>query len=174
MTITPTLLAAPRRSLVVAAKLVAATIVGAVFGVIAVVVAALTGYICYGFKGETFSVGADKAPQAILGIVVVITVYTVIGIGVGTLLNNQIAAVLVALGWTLAGELVATGLLSLWDKGGNIYQYFPGQAASAVTDQFQGGDFAQLAPWAGITVLILYGLLFAGLGSRLTMRRDVT
>lgn len=174
MTITPTFLAAPRRSLVVTAKLIAATLVGIVFGVIAVTVAAITGYICYATKGESFSLTVDKAPQAILGIVIVVTAYTVVGIGVGTLLKNQVAAILVALGWTLAAELVVTGLLSLWSQGDKIYRFLPGNAASAVTDQFTGGDFAQLSPWAGMAVLVLYGLLFAAVVSRLTLSRDVT
>ncbi|MGB9376868.1 MAG: ABC transporter permease subunit [Mycobacteriales bacterium] len=173
MTVTPTFLAAPRRSLVVAAKLIAAAIVGAVFGIIAVLVAIITGYISYAFKHETFTPFVAKSPQAILGIILVITVYMVIGIGVGTLLRNQVAAILVALGWTLAAELVVTGLLSLWSHGQSIYRFFPGNAASAITDQFQGG-FHGLRPWAGALVLVVYGLIFAALGSRLTLRRDVT
>lgn len=174
MTVTPILLAAPRRSLVVAAKLLAATIVGVLFALFAVAVVIITGYICYALKGETFTLGVAKVPQSILGIVLVITVYTVIGIGVGTLLKNQVAALLIALGWTLAAEGIVTVLLSLWKHGDKITRYFPGNAASAVTDKYIGGGFALLGPWTGAAVLLLYGLLFAALGSRLTLRRDVT
>ncbi len=174
MTVTPTFLAAPRRSLVVAAKLAVAAIVGVAFGVIAVAVATLTGYISYAFKGETFTLGVDKAPQAILGIILIVTIYTIIGIGVGTLLKNQVAAILVGLGWSLAAEGVVSALLSLWDKGENIYRYFPGNAASAVTDQYLGGFEGLVTPWQGALILVAYGLVFAALGSRLTLRRDIT
>jgi len=173
MTVTPTFLAAPRRSLVVAAKLIAAALVGTVFGIIAVAVAILTGYISYAFRGETFTPAVDKAPQAILGIILVITIYMVIGIGVGTLLRNQVAAVLVAVGWSLAAEGIISALLGLWSQGENIYKFFPGNAASTLTEQFTGG-FSSLEPWQGAVVLVLYGLAFAALGSKLTLSRDVT
>lgn len=174
-TVTPTFLAAPRRSMVVAAKLLAALLVGAAYAVVALVVAIITGYICYAAKGETFTVNVDKAPQAVVGIVLVIAVYAVVGIGVGTLIKNQVGALLVALGWTLAGEAIATLLLTLWHhQGEKIYRFFPGNAASAITDQYLGGGVHLLAPWAGAAVLLGYGLLFAALGSVLTLRRDVT
>ncbi len=174
-TATPTFLAAPRRSMVVGAKLLAATVVGVLYGIVAVLVAIVTGYICYAAKGETFTVGVDKAPQAIIGIIGVIAVYTVIGIGVGTLIKNQVGAILAALGWTLAGESITTFLLTLWHNNGDkIYRWFPGNAASAITEQFLGGGVRLLAPWAGALVLIAYGLVFAALGSVLTLRRDVT
>lgn len=173
MTITPTFLAAPRRSQVVAAKLAAAGVVGVLFGVVAVAVAVLIGYISDGFKGETFTLNVDKAPQAILGIILVVTTYTIIGIGIGTLLKNQVAAVLVALGWSLAAEQIVSALLTLWEHGEKIYRFFPGNAATSITDQFLGG-FTLLKPWQGALVLILWGLAFAALGSRLTLRRDVT
>jgi len=174
MTVTPTFLAAPRRSMVVTAKLLAAAAVGVVFAAVAVSVAIITGFICYAAAGETFTLGVDKAPQAILGIVLVITVYTIVGIGVGTLLRNQVAALLIALGWSLAAENIVSLLLSLWSHGDKIYRFFPGSAASTITDQFTGSADALLAPWQGATVLVLYGLVFAAVGSMLTMRRDVT
>jgi ABC-type transport system involved in multi-copper enzyme maturation permease subunit len=165
-TATPTFLAAPRRSLVVGAKLIAASAVGVVYGIVAVVVAAVTGFICYAAKGETFTLNVAKAPQAIIGIVGVVAIYTVIGIGLGTLVRNQVAAILIAVGWTLAAEAIVTLLLTLWHhQGDKIYRWFPGNAASAITEQFLGGGLRLLAPWAGALVLVGYGLVFAALGS---------
>ncbi len=174
MTVTPTFLASPRRSLVVAAKLLAALILGLIFAVIAVAVTIITGYICYSLVGESFSLSVDKVPQAIGGIILVITTYAIIGIGIGTLIKNQVAALLLALGWTLAAEGIVSLLLRLWSHGDKIFRFFPGNAASAVTDQFLGGEVAFLKPWQAAVVLVLYGLVFAGVGSRLTLRRDVT
>ncbi|MDP9240427.1 MAG: hypothetical protein M3O55_07280 [Actinomycetota bacterium] len=175
MTVTPTFLSSPQRSMVVGAKLGAGVIIGVVFAAAALLVDVATGYICYAIVGETFTLNVDKAPQAILGIFLVITVYALIGIGLGALLKNQIAAILVGLGWNLAAEPLASTLLSLWHhQGDKIYRYFPGNAASAVTDRFLGGDFALLKPWQGAVVLLLYAVVFAALGARLTMRRDVT
>ncbi len=86
-----------------------------------------------------------------------------IGIGLGTLVRNQVAATVITL------------LLSLWHhQGDKIYRWFPGNAGSAVTDQFLGGGLHLLAPWAGALVLLGYGVAFAALGSALTLRRDVT
>ncbi len=174
-TATPTFLASPRRSLVVAAKLLAAAIVGLTFAIVAVLVAITTSYICYAIKGETFDPGVAKVPQAILGILLVITMYAVIGIGVGTLLKNQVAALLVALGWTLAGEFAVTLLLGIWSQGDKIYRWFPGNSATAITSQYiGGGDVKLLSAWAAALVLVGYALVFAYLGSVLTLRRDVT
>lgn len=175
MTVTPTFLSSPQRSMVVGAKLSAGVIAGAIFAVAALLVDILTGYICYAVVGETFTLNVDKAPQALLGIFLVIVVYTLIGIGLGALLKNQIAAILVGLGWTLAAEKIASILLSLWHhQGDKIYRYFPGNAASAITDQFLGGGVQLLKPWQGAVVLIMYAVVFSALGARLTLRRDVT
>jgi hypothetical protein len=175
MTVTPTFLTAPQRSMVVGAKLAAGAIVGLVFAAVALLADIVTGYICYALVGETFTLNVTKAPQAIAGIMLVIVVYTLIGIGLGTLLKNQIAAILVGLGWTLAAETVASILLSLWHhQGDKIYRFFPGNAATAITDQYLGGGVSLLQPWAGALVLVGYAVLFSLVGARLTLRRDVT
>lgn len=175
MTVTPTFLSSPQRSMVVGAKLSAGAIVGVIFAAAALLVDIVTGSICYAIVGETFTLSVDKAPQAILGIFLVIVTFTLIGIGLGTLLKNQIAAILVGLGWTLAAEKIASVLLSLWHhQGDKIYRYFPGNAASAITDQFLGGDTQLLKPWQGAVVLVMYAVIFSALGARLTLRRDVT
>lgn len=175
MTVTPTFLSAPRRSLVVVAKLIVGVLVGVAYAVVAIAATIVTGVICYAFKGLTFDLGVAKVPQALLGTLFVIAVYTVIGIGVGTLIKNQIAAILIVLGWDLVGETLVSALLGIWKShGSEIYRWFPGNAASAITDQFLGNGITVLRAWQGIIVLIVYGLVFAGVGAALTLRRDIT
>ncbi len=59
-------------------------------------------------------------------------------------------------------------------QGDKIYRWFPGNAASAITEQYLGGGLRLVAPRVGAVVLLGYGVLFAALGSVLTLRRDVT
>lgn len=176
MTVTPTFLSAPRRSEVVGAKLIASLPLGIIFAVVAIGVDIVTGFICYAFTPTSFTLNVPKVGQALLGIFVVIVVYTIIGIGLGTLIKNQIFAIIVALGWSLAVEKIGTGLLSLWSHGQDIYKFFPGNAATSVTGQYLGGggNNGLLSTWQGLLVLIAYGIIFAALGAVITLRRDIT
>lgn len=175
MTVTPTFLSAPRRSLVVVAKLIVGVAVGIAFAIAALIGTLVTAYICYGAVGQTYDLGVPGVWQAVGGTFLVITVYCLIGIGVGTLIKNQIAAILVVLAWNLVGETIVQALLSLWRNHGDaISKWFPGNAASAVTNQFIPGGTPVLHPWQGIVTLILYGIVFAVLGAALTLRRDIT
>ncbi|MCW2507774.1 MAG: hypothetical protein JWP68_922, partial [Modestobacter sp.] len=52
-----------------------------------------------------------------------------------------------------------------------IYKWLPGGALQAVTNSTQGPDV--LEQWQGAVLLLAYGLVFAGLGTVLAVRRDV-
>lgn len=175
MTVTPTFLSAPRRSLVVVAKLIVGVLIGIAFSIVALVGTLITAFICYDAVGESYNLGVPGVGQAVGGTFLVITVFCLIGIGIGTLIKNQIAAILIVLGWNLVGETIFRVLLSLWKHHGNsISQWFPGNAASAVTSQYMPNGTSLLHPWQGIVTLIVYGAVFAVLGAALTLRRDIT
>jgi hypothetical protein len=97
----------------------------------------------------------------------------VIGVGVGALLRNQVAAVV---GIVLYRFLIE-GILSAIPKVQNAYPYLPGGATVSLlqgSDADTGAPFDLLSPWVGGLLLLAYGLVLAILGSRLTVRRDVT
>jgi hypothetical protein len=71
-----------------------------------------------------------------------------------------------ALLWALVIEGVLPALL----RAPTLPKWLPGGAVAALTDP--GGQ--HLSMWAGGLLLAGYGLVLAGVGSRFTIRRDIT
>jgi hypothetical protein len=88
----------------------------------------------------------------------------VLGVGLGGLLRNQLAGVILAVGWALIGE----GILSLV-LGQGAVRWLPGGAAQSV---IAGGD-GELALVPAALVLAGYAGVLTLAASRLTLRRDI-
>ena len=164
----PTFLIEPRRGLVIVAKLIVAAFVGIIYGVAC---AALTAAIMapwLGAMGITIHWVEDGVLLSMLGDLVVIAVFAVVGIGVGVLVRNQIAAVIGALVYLFVLE----PLIDIIPVVKNAYPYLPGAAAGAITGASRG-NLSHLDPVQGGLVLLGWGLLFAGCGWLLTIRRDI-
>jgi ABC-2 type transport system permease protein len=166
-TATATFLAMPRRGRVVAAKVAAQGIVGLVYGVLAVVVTVIAAVICLRVKHVDFELTGDSIPAVLLGALLGTVIYGVLGVGYGALVRNQIAAIVSALLWTT----VADGLLVTFLP--TLGKWTPGGASSAVT-QGTGTGVDLLPVWGGALVLTAYGILFALVGLRITVSRDIT
>lgn len=166
-TITPTLLAAPRRGPMVAAKMAVAAAFAAVIGLacaLATVAAVAIGVLVKDIGPVDVAVFAAVCGGVILGF----AVYGVLGVAVGALVRNQIAAITGALIWTL---LVESIVVSIWPS---IGKWLPGGALNGVL-QVQppgGGEYLPVAAAAG--VLLLYATALAGVAVRTTLRRDIT
>jgi ABC-2 type transport system permease protein len=107
-------------------------------------------------------------------VIVAAAIYGIFGVGLGALLRNQVAAVV----GLVIYLFVAEPILSSIPKVRAAYPYLPGGAASALTqttdpDATPGG-YTLLHAWQGGVLLLAYGIVFAVLGSLLTVRRDVT
>jgi ABC-type transport system involved in multi-copper enzyme maturation permease subunit len=173
-TITPTLLAVPSRTRLVASKLVAYLLAGLAYGVVLVAVGAVLGAVILAARGYPAGLGAPGVVRSMLLAALGCAVWAVFGLGLGTLITNQIVALLTAIGFgVLAGPLLALGLQAA--HAGAVAQYLPNQASAALVQGTNGGFEQQLLPWwGGALVLLAYGLAFAVLGALLTTRRDVT
>ena len=97
--------------------------------------------------------------------------WCVIGVALGILLRNQIAAILVAVIYVFVGDLLIAGLLSLADLDGAV-PYTPNNTSTAVVEGFI--PFELLEWWAGLIVLLAYGVFIALLGWLVGRRRDIT
>jgi ABC-2 type transport system permease protein len=171
-TITPTFLATPRRPRVVVAKMLAHLVVGMGFGLAAVLAALVVGGVVVVVRGYDLGYGADRLWPSIGLAVLAVGLWTLLGIGIGTLIRNQIAAVLVAVFVTFLVEPLATFILSANDLDA-IVKWLPTNASTALTSP--GGSFLDyLAWWAGGLVLLGYAAVLAGLGVLLSTRRDIT
>jgi ABC-2 type transport system permease protein len=171
-TITPTFLVTPRRARVVAAKMVAHLFVGAGYALVTLMVALVAGGITIAVRGGDLGYGADRLWPSIALTVLAVGLWTLFGIGVGTLIRNQVAAILIAVAVTFLVEPLATYLLASLDLDSAV-KWLPTNASSALVSP-GGGLLDYLDWWAGGLVLLGYAVLLGGLGLLVSVRRDVT
>jgi ABC-2 type transport system permease protein len=166
LTITSTFLVQPRRGLVIAAKLVAYALVGLGYAVACAAVTLALAYPIIALRHASVHPSVD-VPLIILGAAAGTALYAVLGVAVGALIRNQIAAIVGALAWVLIVEQLIVAFLP------EVGKWLPGGAASAMFQaSVPGGEL--LEAWAGALVFVGYALVLAVLGTRLTVRRDIT
>lgn len=171
-TVTPTFLATPRRARVVAAKAVAQLGLGATYGASAVLVALVGAGTVMLVRGYPLAYGTPGLWRAVLLAVLAVALWTLLGLGVGTLIRNQVAAILIALALGVVIEPLLGVLLTALDLE-QLARLLPSAASSAMTSPASAG--LDLLPWwGGALVMTAYALVFAGLGVLLSVRRDIT
>lgn len=170
LTATPTFLAVPRRGLVVSAKMLVALVFGLVLGVVTLGVAYAIAAPWLDSKGLTAD--GDLVTRALVGGVVTIAVFGVIGVGVGALLRNQIAAVVAIVLYLFVLEPIVGAVPGVR----RAFPYLPGGAVASLTQtqEQQLPGVVLLEPWQGGALLLAYGAVFAVLGTWLAVRRDIT
>lgn len=168
-TATPTFLATPRRGRLVVAKLIAYGIVGIGYGIATIALALAIALPWLSAKNIDVSLGENGIPGTLLGVIAGVAVYAWLGVGLGSLIRNQIAAVVGALVYLFVIEQFVSAVPTIRD----YYKYFPGGANSALTNSSVPG-VTLLEPYQGGLLLLAYGLVFAILGTWLAVRRDVT
>ncbi|MGZ4491662.1 MAG: ABC transporter permease [Nocardioidaceae bacterium] len=171
-TITPTFLATPRRSRVVVAKMLAHLVVGVGYAVCGLVAAVVVGGVVISIRGYDLGFGTDRLFATMALGVLAVALWTMLGIGIGTLLRNQVAAILIAVFVTFLLEPLATFIAGSqgWD---DAVKWLPTNTSSALMMP-ASTLIHYLSWWAGGIVLIGYALLFAGLGVLLSVRRDIS
>ncbi len=171
-TITPTFLATPRRSPVVAAKFLANAVMGVLFGLAGALAALVTGAIVISIRG--YGLGLDE-PRVWSGLglaLLAVALWAMIGVGVGTLVRNQIAAIIgLILIVYLLEQLLVFGLIAL-DLDA-VARLLPSMASSAMV-QATTPITTLLSWWQGALVMLGYAGVFTGLGTALSVRRDVS
>src|SRR6266702_4790938 len=139
-TITDTFLSSPERGRVITAKLAVYALVGAVAGLVSAVVA-----------------------------VAVNLAFAAIGVGLGALVRNVVAAVAAALAWIALIEGIAGQLL-----GSGLARWMPFSASEALGGTSMLGSARLLPQWGGALVLLGYAAAFAVAAAVTTLNRDVT
>ena len=176
-TITPSYLAEPRRGRVTAAKLVTSAIAGAVVGLAADLGGLALGAVFVAFGNGSWSEMLTRYGHVAPGVVAGAVLFGMYGAGLGSLLRNQVVALVVGLGVTAVVEPIIVGV---WSSAG---RWLPSQAArslesvtaSTTTNTGLGGGLTHLLPsWEAATVLLGYAILLAAAGSLTTLRADVT
>lgn len=174
-TITATFLATPRRTRAMLAKVVSIVGIGALYGLLS-----LVGSVAVGAVGLTLIdrplFPSSEVVRSLALSLLVLGLWGLIGLGIGILIPNQVAALLIGVGvaW-IVEPLLALGL-GAWDFGReHVVQYLPSQATGAVVNGItQGTDTVRLEWWGGALVLITYAAVLAGFGIWRTARADIS
>ena len=175
MTITSTFLATPKRVRVMIAKVASLLGIGVFYGLVFLLGSVGVGASAIALKG--YSPVPDVGTiTRVLGLsLLVLGLWALIGLGAGILIPNQVAAILIAVGAAWIVLPLAGFLLGLVSWGKPIVPYLPSEATSAMVGQINANTNVELLSWwAGALVLVVYAAVLAGIGSLLTIRRDVT
>ncbi|RYV50159.1 ABC transporter permease [Pengzhenrongella frigida] len=177
-TITPTLLAEPRRTVFLAAKMLSSVVVGLLFGIVGTVSTVGAGAGVLALMGEPTYLSDPIVVRSAWLSVVALTVWTVVGVGFGTLLTNQVAVIVVVLAFTQFVEPILRIAGGQFDWSEGMSKYLPGAAGEAITGSSFYADSGMaaglLTSWQGFAVLLGYAVLFAVVGRVTTLRRDIT
>jgi ABC-type transport system involved in multi-copper enzyme maturation permease subunit len=175
-TITMTLLAEPRRTLVLGSKLTAVLPFAVVVALAGVLGAVLGGATTLAVLGEpTFL--ADPAMQRTIALsVVALVIWGLVGVGFGSVLTNQVAVIVVLLVFTQFVEPLLRLLLAQFEATEMVSKFLPGAAGEAIAGSslyVSSGLADLLSPWQGALVLLGYAVVFTVIGRLTTFRRDV-
>jgi len=181
-TLTPTFLANPRRVVVILAKLVALGAFGLLYGIAAVIGAVGPGAGVLALTGTDSGLG-ESDTWALLGrILIAMTLWAVIGVGLGTLLRSQVIAIVVVLVFTQFLEPILRFGASVWEWTAELGKFLPGAASDALVGASVytmmggpgGGVSTQLEWWQGGLVLLAIAAAVTVIGYLVTWRKDVT
>ncbi len=178
-TLTPTYLTEPRRGVVVAGKTVGQFVTGVMFGVVTVVVAVGIGAGLLAILGNPTGLGEGSIQRSLVLTPIALGLWAVIGVGLGALIRNQVAAIVVIIAFNqLVDPILRLALGALGGQG--VVKFLPTSAAESMAGGGLGsllsadGTTGALAWWAGGLVLLAYGIVFVVLGWVFTLRRDVS
>jgi ABC-2 type transport system permease protein len=158
---TSTLLVTPNRARVLAAKFLAAGLIGVVVGVLLFAIAACLGVVF----GEVRLTMSTALLQIVAGGLVYAACWGWFGAAIGALIRSQTVALLVPPVWMLVETFLPSYGLH------RLVPFTPGGISSALA----GADIAGALPaWAAVLVLLGYGLAMSVAAVRRTEQSDVS
>ena len=169
-TITPTVLATPSRERVLVGKAVAGVLIALLFAVLAFVVVLVVAAIWTSVDGGQLDLldgdVVDRAARTTLGVVL----WLLLGLAIGSVVHNQVAALVGTLLWLFLVETLLVGLFSLLDIDA-VAEYLPFHALDGA-DGSGGDNLLDYGPALAVTAgwILLLGVA----GAVRTRRRDIT
>jgi ABC-2 type transport system permease protein len=168
-TIRPTLLATPQRARVIAAKVAASALAGLAVGLLAEGLTAGGEAAGLAARGIHIELDNGEYAQLLAGGALGAALFAVIGVGVGALVRNQVAALVGLCVWLLFLEPILLGDLPAAAK------FAPAASAGAIAGAIQSQIADSLvAPALGVLLLTAYAAIASAAGSIATTRRDVS
>ncbi|GAB2527961.1 ABC transporter permease [Paramicrobacterium agarici] len=177
-TLTPTFLATPKRGVVLSAKMIALFVVGGGYGVVALACAVGAGSAALAAFGIDTALDSSDTWALIGRSVLAMAIWTMLGVGLGSVIPNQVATIVIVLAFTQFVEPILRSIGALADWIGQVTKWLPGAASDALVGAsfygMMGTSDTQLEWWAGGLVLLAIALVVTVLGWLITWRRDVT
>ncbi len=169
-TIRATLSAAPRRTLVLMAKVI-------VFGVVALVVAEVVSFLAF-FIGQALltaparhaTLGSPGAWRAVVGSGLYVCVLGLFSLGLATIIRHTAGAISAFVGVLLVLPIIVQALptsLSL-----DLRRFLPDRIGAQIINGPANSFPNAFSPWVGLLILIGYTAVLLGIGAVLLVRRD--
>lgn len=183
-TITATFLSTPNRWIVMVSKMVAVAVVGAIYALVHASASVAGGAAILSLVKDLPTLLGEPEVRKSLGIgVIAFIVWTLFGFGIGMLIRNQIAAVLIGVGLTFVVQL-ALNIIFTIQEWYSASKWIPGNLTTnmLITSDPTAGQNVDPATtaqffdhwWQAALVLLTYAVLLAVAGAFLTTRRDVS
>jgi hypothetical protein len=162
---TQTFLTTPQRSRVVMAKGLTYMVVGAVYGIAAAAGALATAWGWYRANDLALPIGRSAVWLTLLGCLAVSVLFGLVGVGIGAVARNQVAAIVVTVAWHALVEP------ALFAASPSVFKWLPGIASFSLRRQPADG-LLTVGPATAVLVVFVVTSLAAGLW--FVERDDVT
>jgi ABC-2 type transport system permease protein len=166
-TATPTFLITPDRRRVMAAKVIAGSILGVVLALVSAVLTVAVATPWLQARNVDVNLLSADVTTPIAGALLSLTLGVIFGIGIGGVIHNQTIAITVIVVWSSIIEALLTGFVP------EVGRWLPTGAASAL-----GGTWTNegglLPIWAAALVLTGYSASAAAAGTHLITGKDLT
>ncbi|MEO6712334.1 MAG: hypothetical protein ABIM89_02765 [Mycobacteriales bacterium] len=169
-TATPTFLATPRRGRVVLAKLLTYATAGLLYAAACTAVVLAVALPWLAAKGVDLVLPGTDLARTLVGVALEVALYAVLGVGLGCLVRNHIAAIVGFVVYLFVLGPILSGVRATSE----VAQYLPYQAGNALGRLTSSVHAEILGQAAGGLVLLAWALAFAALGTRVAIRRDIT
>jgi ABC-2 type transport system permease protein len=164
-TIRPTSLFNPNRNRLFASKITAGVLSGLVFGVIGEGLVFSIGIMILKIRGVPILMTSANMTELIVGAIIGTALWGAIGVAMGSVVPNQVGAVISLLAWGFVVENLVFGFLP------KIGRFLPVHASDSMMGPIQD----KLLPGTvGTLVTIAWALGLAAVGVALLKRRDVS
>jgi ABC-2 type transport system permease protein len=177
-TLTPTFLATPRRGLVLTAKVIAAFVFGLIYGVIAFIGSIGGGAPLLALGDTSTALESQDTWMLVARGILAMGLWALVGVGIGSLIPNQIAAIVIIIAFTQFVEPTIRTVGAIVDWLSDIVKFLPGAASDALVGasifSAMGGGGDLLEWWQGGLILAAIALAISLLGGLTAFRRDIT
>lgn len=174
-TISSTFLAVPHRAKAMLGKVVALLVVAAGYGVLSLVGSVSVGALVLNVRGAD-AFPSNEIVRTLALSLLVLGLWALIGLGLGILIPNQIAALLIGVSTAWIVEPLLGLAIKAFDFGReHIAPFMPTEATNAIVNAVVASpDDVRLSWWAAALTLAGWATLLAGSGIWRTVRQDVS